>query len=37
MRTEHADVWLGFREDQIAAFFGAARLQHHGYAPLGMQ
>ena len=37
MRTEHADVWLGFREDQVAGFFGAARLRHHGYAPLGMQ
>lgn len=37
MRTEHADVWLGFSEDQVAGFFGAARLQHHGYAPLGMQ
>jgi ubiquinone/menaquinone biosynthesis C-methylase UbiE len=37
MRTEHADVWLGFREDQVAGFFGAARLEHHGYAPLGMQ
>ena len=37
MRTEHADVWLGFEKDQVAAFFGAARLQHHGYASLGMQ
>lgn len=37
MRTEHADVWLGFSEEQVAGFFGAARLQHHGYAPLGMQ
>ena len=37
MRTEHADVWLGFREDQVAGFLGAARLQHQGYAPLGMQ
>jgi ArsR family transcriptional regulator len=37
MRTEHADVWLGFREDQVAGFFGAARLERHGYAPLGMQ
>ena len=37
MRTEQADVWLGFREDQVAGFFGAARLRHHGYAPLGMQ
>jgi ubiquinone/menaquinone biosynthesis C-methylase UbiE len=37
MRTEHADVWLGFREDQVAGFFDAARVQHYGYAPLGMQ
>jgi ArsR family transcriptional regulator len=37
MRTEHADIWLGFRQDQIAGFFGDARLAHHGYAPLGMQ
>jgi ubiquinone/menaquinone biosynthesis C-methylase UbiE len=37
MRTEHADVWLGFREDQVAGFFAAARLQHYGYAPLGTQ
>jgi ArsR family transcriptional regulator len=37
MHTEHADVWLGFRKDQVAGFFGAARLQHHGYVPLGMQ
>jgi len=37
MRTEHADLWLGFREDQVAGFFGAAHLKRHGYAPLGMQ
>jgi ubiquinone/menaquinone biosynthesis C-methylase UbiE len=37
MRTEHADVWLGFREDDVAGFFAAARLEHYGYAPLGMQ
>lgn len=37
MRTEHADVWLGFREDQVAGFFVAARLAHYGHAPLGMQ
>jgi ubiquinone/menaquinone biosynthesis C-methylase UbiE len=37
MRTEHADVWLGFREDQVAGFFATARLAHYGYAPLGMQ
>jgi ArsR family transcriptional regulator len=37
MRAEHADIWLGFSAEQIAGFFGAARLQHHGYASLGMQ
>lgn len=37
MRTEHADVWLGFTEDQVEGFFDAARLVHYGYAPLGMQ
>jgi hypothetical protein len=26
MRTEHADVWLGFSSDQIEGFFGDARL-----------
>jgi ubiquinone/menaquinone biosynthesis C-methylase UbiE len=37
MRTEHADVWLGFTEHQIEGFFGDARLSHYGYAPLGTQ
>ena len=37
MRTEHADVWLGFTADQLEGFFGDARLQHYGYAPLGTQ
>jgi ubiquinone/menaquinone biosynthesis C-methylase UbiE len=37
MRTEQADLWLGFREDQVAGFFASARLEHYGYAPLGMQ
>jgi ArsR family transcriptional regulator len=37
MRTEHADVWLGFSEAQIEGFFGDARLAHYGYAPVGMQ
>jgi hypothetical protein len=37
MRTEHADVWLGFSSDQIEGFFGDARLQQCGYAPLGTQ
>jgi ubiquinone/menaquinone biosynthesis C-methylase UbiE len=37
MREEHADLWLGFNEDQIAGFFAAARLSRYGYASLGMQ
>lgn len=37
MRAEHSDVWLGFRESQVAGFFGTARLQQHGYASLGMR
>jgi hypothetical protein len=37
MREEHADVWLGFAEDQVARFFTDARLVRHGYRPLGMQ
>lgn len=37
MRTEHADVWLGFSPDQVEGFFGGARLAHYGYAPLGTQ
>jgi hypothetical protein len=37
MRTEHADLWLGFSSDQVEGFFGDARLQHYGYAPLGTQ
>jgi ArsR family transcriptional regulator len=36
MRTEHADVRLGFSEEQVEGFFGDARLTHYGYAPLGM-
>jgi ubiquinone/menaquinone biosynthesis C-methylase UbiE len=37
MRTEHADVWLGFSKPQVQGFFGDARLQHYGYSSLGMQ
>lgn len=37
MRTEHADVWLGFTADQIEGFFGAVRLQRYGYAALASQ
>jgi len=37
MRTEQADIWLGFTEQKIAEFFADARLVEYGYAPLGMQ
>lgn len=37
MRTEQADLWLGFTRDDVAGFLGAARLVQYGYAPLGMQ
>jgi hypothetical protein len=37
MREEHADVWLGFTETQVAGFFADARLVRYGYGPLGMQ
>lgn len=37
MRTEHADVWLGFSEQQVQGLFDAARLAHYGYVPLGTQ
>lgn len=37
MRTEHADIWLGFSSDQIEGFFGDARLERYGYASLGSQ
>jgi ArsR family transcriptional regulator len=37
MRTEQADIWLGFSEEQVAGFFGAARLHQYGYSSLGMQ
>ena len=37
MRTEQADLWLGFTPDQVRGFFAQARLQEYGYASLGMQ
>jgi len=37
MRTEQADLWLGFAEPDVAGFFQAARLVDYGYASLGMQ
>lgn len=37
MRAEHADVWLGFTEDQVAELFAAAGLQDVSIESLGMQ
>lgn len=37
MRTEQADLWLGFAERDVAGFFTDARLVEYGYASLGMQ
>ncbi len=37
MRTEQADLWLGFSETEVAGFFADARLVEYGYASLGMQ
>ncbi len=37
MRTEQADLWLGFAERDVAGFFTRARLVEYGYASLGMQ
>jgi ArsR family transcriptional regulator len=37
MRTEQADIWLGFTRDQVEGFFGSARLARYGYATLGSQ
>jgi ArsR family transcriptional regulator len=37
MRTEQADIWLGFTPEQVEGFFGAARLARYGYATLGSQ
>jgi len=37
MRTEQADLWLGFAEQDVADFFARSRLVEYGYASLGMQ
>lgn len=37
MRTEQADLWLGFTPQQVEEFFCAAGLADRGYASLGMQ
>ena len=37
MRTEHADIWLGFTAGQVEGFFASARLVRYGYGTLGSQ
>jgi ubiquinone/menaquinone biosynthesis C-methylase UbiE len=37
MRTEQADLWLGFSQPQVEGFFASARLVAYGYDTLGMQ
>lgn len=37
MRTEQADIWLGFQVEAVEQFFGDARLLRFGYASLGTQ
>jgi len=37
MREEHADVWLGFTDDQIQEFFAAAGIERPSLEPLGKQ
>jgi len=37
MRTEQADMWLGFTPEQIRGYFEKTRLVECGYASLGMQ
>ncbi len=37
MREEHADVWLGFDQEQVECFFSGAGLTGCGYESLGMQ
>ena len=38
MHDEHADVWLGFDEEQVKRLFSAANLlEGYGYESLGMQ
>lgn len=37
MRTEQADIWLGFTPGQVQTYFTSARLVDYGYAAPGMQ
>lgn len=37
MRTDQANIWLGFSEAAVAELFAGARLVQHGSASLEMQ
>jgi ubiquinone/menaquinone biosynthesis C-methylase UbiE len=37
MRTEQADIWLGFTPEQVQGYFQQGRLAEYGYSSLGMQ
>jgi ubiquinone/menaquinone biosynthesis C-methylase UbiE len=37
MRTEQADIWLGFSPAQVEGYFTTSRLVDYGYDSLGMQ
>ncbi len=37
MRTEQADIWLGFAPEQVEGYFQQGRLAEYGYSSLGMQ
>ena len=37
MRTEQADIWLGFTAEEIAGFFETAGLIDQQYVTLGIQ
>lgn len=37
MRTEQADIWLGFTPEQVEGYFQQGRLAEFGYSSLGMQ
>ena len=37
MRTEQADIWLGFTPEQVKGYFQQNRLAEYGHSSLGMQ
>jgi ubiquinone/menaquinone biosynthesis C-methylase UbiE len=37
MRTEQADIWLGFTPEQVEGYFQQGRLAEYGYSSLGMR